>query len=329
VKDPTGAVYRTLACDRGDEGSRLDRVVLRHLAGAPRLTRTRVQRWIAEGRVAVNGSPQRKPAARVGAGDAIAIAWPDDTPLDRPGPAAEEAPLRVLFEDEHLLAVDKPAGMVAHPTYGHAAGTLMNALVGRARAWPDGTRPSLVGRLDKLTSGVVLVAKSAAVHAALQRELASARSEKDYLALVYGRLPARGRIDLRLRRDPTNRRRVLASPHTGSPSLTEFERRQSAAGPGLRVSLVRCRLRTGRMHQIRAHLAAKGWPIVGDPIYGEPRWADVVDGEIAERLRAFPRQALHAARLTFRHPVTGQRVIVEAPVPDDMQALVSALWRRT
>jgi 23S rRNA pseudouridine1911/1915/1917 synthase len=327
VKDPTGAVYRTLTCDRGDAGVRIDRVILRHLAGAARVTRTRVQRWIADGRVSLNGATEHKPAARTAAGDTIVIAWPEDAPAARASPVAEDAPVDVLFEDEHLLAVNKRAGVVAHPTYGHASGTLMNALLGHARAWPAGARPSLVGRLDKLTSGVVLVAKSARVHAALQRELASARSEKDYLALVYGRPPARGRIDLRLRRDPRDRRRVLASPHTGAPSLTEFERLGSSAAPGTRVSLVRCRLRTGRMHQIRVHLAARGWPIVGDPVYGESGWTGVDDPELAERLRTFPRQALHAWRLAFPHPATGQRVIVEADLPADMQALMFAVRR--
>ncbi len=324
MKESTDEVYRSITCDRGDARQRLDHVILRHLAGdGRRLTRTRLQAWIEAGRVSVNGRVARRPAARTAVGDRVAIDWPDgEAPARRAAPAAEQTAIEILYEDAHLLAVNKPAGVVAHPTYGHAGGTLMNALLWHARAWEGGARPSLVGRLDKLTSGLVLVAKSAGMHAALQRELASARAEKDYLALVYGRVPkARGRIDLRLRRDPGDRRRVLASAHTGSPSLTEFER--LARGPG--VSLLRCRLRTGRTHQIRAHLAASGWPIVGDPVYGEPRWNTIDDADVAAALRAFPRQALHAWRLAFRHPVTGALVEIEAPIPEDIREVLEVL----
>jgi 23S rRNA pseudouridine1911/1915/1917 synthase len=239
--------------------------------------------------------------------------------------AAENVGLRILYEDEHLLAIDKPPGVVVHPTYKHMTGTVLNALLWRARTWPSDQRPSIVGRLDKLTSGIVVAAKTSAVHAALQRELASSRSEKDYLAVVYGRVNvARGEIDLRLARDPGDRRRVLASSSVGAPSLTRFERLARVSAPAGGLSLLRCRLVTGRTHQIRVHLSARGWPIVGDPTYGEPRWSAVEDSGVADLLRAFPRQALHAWRVSFLHPVLRTRVSIAAPIPGDMDRLIGA-----
>ena len=200
----------------------------------------------------------------------------------------------------------------------------MNALLWHARAWPAPQRPSLVGRLDKLTSGIVLVAKTAAIHASLQKALASAATTKDYLAVVYGKVNvARGDIDLRLRRDPGDRRRVVASEDVGAPSLTRFVRLARVAAPAAGLSVLRCRLVTGRTHQIRVHLSARGWPLVGDPTYGEPRWRQVKDPALASALRDFPRQALHAWRLTTRHPVTRAELTIEAPVPDDIQRLMA------
>ena len=240
---------------------------------------------------------------------------------------AENVALDVLYEDDHLLVLDKPAGVVVHPTYRHTAGTLMNALLWHARAWPGGSRPSLVGRLDKLTSGIVVVAKTAAVHAALQQQMASSRSEKDYMAVVYGRVNvARGEIALRLGHDRRDRRRIVVSEHAGAPSTTSFTRLARSG----RLSLLRCRLVTGRTHQIRVHLAARGWPIVGDPEYmtagtsGKPRWSDIADAALAGTLRSFPRQALHAWRVAFAHPVTGECLRLEAPVPDDLGCLLIA-----
>jgi len=256
-----------------------------------------------------------------------------------------------------------------HPSYKNAAGTLLNALLWHARDWPAPQRPSLVGRLDKLTSGVVIVAKTAAIHAAFQRTMASSRaekraaattgritdlvsrqardalslskgdatmdlhhglqshdaaSEKDYLAVVYGRVNvAHGEIDLRLGKDRHDPRRMVASAHAGAHSLTRFERLARVPAPGAGLSLLRCRLATGRTHQIRVHLAARGWPIVGDPAYGEPRWSQIADAPLAAALRAFPRQALHAWRVAVTHPVTRERLVFEAPVPRDLAELMN------
>jgi 23S rRNA pseudouridine1911/1915/1917 synthase len=313
---------RILTADRGDAGRRLDLVLRRHLTDIHTASRTRVQAWIANGRVSVNGTPVRRVATRAALGDLVSVALPAESVARRREMAPEDVMLDILFEDEHMLAVDKPAGLVMHPSYKNAAGTLLNALLWHARGWPAPQRPSLVGRLDKLTSGVVVVAKTAAIHAALQRTMAAA-AEKDYLAVVYGRVNvARGEIDLRLAKDPRDPRRVVASPHVGAASLTQFERLARVAAPAVGLSLVRCRLVTGRTHQIRVHLAARGWPIVGDPAYGEPRWADIADARLAAALRAFPRQALHAWRLAVTHPVTRERLILEAPVPHDLGELM-------
>jgi 23S rRNA pseudouridine1911/1915/1917 synthase len=324
---------RTLTADRGDAGRRLDLVVRRHLTDLSAATRTRVQAWIEGGRVTVNGAVVRRVATRAALGDVVAVLLPSDLPVPR-DMLPEQTPVIVLYEDDHLLVVDKPAGLVVHPTYTHVRGTLMNALLGVAKRWPAPQRPSLVGRLDKLTSGIVVVAKSPAMHAALQRTMAAAESEKDYLAMVHGRVKmARGRIDMPLGRDPSDRRKVVVS-EDGAASITLFERmgRTPAARGGL--SLLHCRLITGRTHQIRVHLAAKGWPIVGDPVYGEPsssrgsshgtsRGTAHGAGEaLARALEAFPRQALHAWRVGFIHPATREPLSVEAPVPVDLHDLI-------
>ena len=312
-----------MTADRGDEGVRLDLVVRRHLADVGAATRTRVQAWIENGHVKVNGVPVHRTAARTVAGDIVTVAFP--AARSRMPMAAEDTPLSLLYEDDHLLALDKPPGIVVHPSYKNAAGTTLNALLWHARGWRSGQRPSLVGRLDKGTSGILVVAKSGAIHAALQRAMASSTTEKDYLVVVYGRVKsARGEIALRISHDPANRRRMIASSSAGSPSLTRFERLACIAAPDAGLSLLRCRLVTGRTHQIRVHLAARNWPPVGDPVYGDPRWTTIRDPQLAAALQAFPRQALHAWRLTFTHPVTGRRTELEAPLPPDFEGLLSA-----
>ena len=315
---------RLLVTDRGDAGRRLDLIVRRHLADLSGATRTRVQAWIDEGAVSVNGQTVCRAAARLAAGDRVAVTLPDEV-AQRREPAAEDLPLEVLHEDEHFLAVNKPAGVVAHPTYLHPEGTVLNALLWRARAWQGADRPSVVGRLDKLTSGLMIAAKNPAAHAALQRALTSRRTEKQYLAIVYGRVsPATGEINLRLRRDPRDRRRVIASPSIGAASLTRYECVESVAAPRIGLTLLRCQLVTGRMHQIRVHLAARGWPIVGDAKYGQPLWRDVEERALRGVLASLARQALHAWRLVLVHPITGQQLALEAPYPPDLGRVLAA-----
>ena len=309
---------RVLIADRGDAGQRLDLMVRRHLAREAQTSRTRVQHWIESGRVTVNGVAVRRAAARTAAGDIVVVAAPA-----RPRRPAMEAEhdaatrLAVLYEDDELLALDKPAGTVVHPGYGHHQGTTLNALLAYAAAWPSGCRPSIVGRLDKMTSGIVVVAKTAGAHAALQRALAARESAKEYLAVVYGGVrPLRGSIDVALARDPRDRTRMIAAAVNGRASVTLFE----LLDRGARASLLRCRLVTGRMHQIRAHLAARGWPIVGDRVYAGAHVRPAAPRDVV--LHAFPRPALHAWRTAFTHPKTGVRVRIEAPVPEDLSRLL-------
>jgi 23S rRNA pseudouridine1911/1915/1917 synthase len=313
---------RTLVADRGDAGRRIDLVIRRRLSDIPSATRTRVQAWIESGRVSINGNLVTRVATRTAFGDRVSVELPDEQPRAPVRP--ESGDLDRLFEDEHLLIVNKPAGMVSHPTYLHAGGSLLNVLLHDAQKWGDGRRPSLVGRLDKHTSGAMVVAKTAAAHARMQGTLASSHSEKSYLALVYGPVKQlRGAIDRRLRRQPDDRRRVVVASDDGLSSLTHFERLGEVDLAGCSVALMQCRLLTGRMHQVRVHMASSGWPIVGDAKYGEPRWELSTDTASRALLQAFPRQALHAWRLAFLHPFTHERVAVEAPLPEDMRELLA------
>ena len=309
---------RTFRADRGDDRERIDRVLQRHLADRPDITRSRIQGWIGEGLVRVNGIPAAKPSSRLIVGDVVEVALPP--PPERRAVAAQEMPLSVLFEDEHLLALDKPPGIVVHPAPGHREGTLINALLWRARDWAEGQSPGLVNRLDRGTSGVLLAAKTPAVHAALARSLRRRDAGKEYLAVVYGATPsALGRIERKILRDRQDRKRMTTSRTEGRDSVTLYERMAEASG----LTLLRCRLLTGRTHQIRVHLKSQGWPVVGDPVYGEPRWKGIAEPELAALCRDFPRQALHALRLAFVHPATGAPLEIVAPVPADLETLLA------
>ncbi|MFL6194790.1 MAG: RluA family pseudouridine synthase [Thermoanaerobaculia bacterium] len=314
---------RAFRADRGDARGRLDLALMRHLADRPDVTRARVQAWIAAGRVLVNGAPAAKPASRLVLGDRVELELPPPPPKREM--AAQEMPLAVLHEDEYFLAIDKPPGLVVHPAPGHRDGTLINALLWRARERGEGERPGLVNRLDRGTSGVLLVAKTSSFHGALARALRGPEAEKEYHAVVYGATPfERGRIDLKILRDPTDLKRRMASKSEGRDSLTLYER--VAEGKG--ITLLSCRLLTGRTHQIRVHLRSQGWPIVGDPLYGEPRWKGIADPGVAAVCRDFPRQALHARRLAFVHPATGVAMEIVAPAPEDLAALLAAAGLR-
>ena len=316
---PVSFTWRTIETDRGDHGVRVDRVLLRHLRDERSVSRNRIQKWIAAGDVLVNGAPPPRAAWRVQAGDDLQVRI-EQLPA-RTRPSAQAMDLDVLYEDDDMLAINKPAGLVVHPSYKNTAGTLINGVLERAKTWPEGSRPSLLGRLDKFTSGVVIVAKRPAVHAALQRAMDARRVDKDYAAIVWGRpSPMRGTIDLALDRDPWDRRRITVTDRGGQPSVTKFERVATTTAH----SLVRCRLITGRTHQIRVHLSARDWPIVGDAVYGLKKKAGPLT-PVDDIALAFPRQALHAWRLTLRQPTTNAELEITAPLPDDMQQLARAL----
>ena len=224
---------------------------------------------------------------------------------ERRRPLPEEGPLSIVFEDEWIIVLDKPPGIVVHPTYKNWSGTLLNSVLWRVRD-RAGAQPGILTRLDKDTSGLVVMALTPEVHAAMQRDQAAGRVRKDYLAVVQGTPePASGTISLPLGRDLADRRRVVVTD-AGAASQTRYEVTARLHG---NASLVRCELVTGRTHQIRVHMASRGWPILGDALYG------VTCATIA-------RQALHAWRVRLPHPITRQPIDLEAPIPLDMRSLI-------
>jgi 23S rRNA pseudouridine1911/1915/1917 synthase len=293
----------TLRVSEDSAGERLDRFLASALG-----SRARAQRLIEAGRVLVDGEPQAK-RHLVQAGEEIAFdADTDATSTRSPNAGAGDAPtaeFAVAWEDEHLLVVDKPAGVVVHPARGHRHGTLAQALAGRAAGGEESGRAGIVHRLDRDTSGLLVVARSEATHRALKALIASREMRREYLALVQGRPPSRaGTIDAPLGRDRRVRTRVSTETDEPRVARTHFELERPLPG----YSLLRVRLETGRTHQIRAHLLAIGHPVAGDPEYGTPG------------LLGLERQFLHATRLSFVHPVTEQAVDVRSPLPGDLTA---------
>ena len=257
--------WRTIKLDRGDHGVRVDRVLLRHLRDEKGASRNRIQKWIDAGDVLINGAAASRAAWRVQAGDELRVqaAAADAT---RPGRMRESIAFEILYEDDDLLAVNKPAGLVVHPSFRNTTGTLINGLLEHARDVARGidagaARPARQAHLRHRASSP----SAREIHAALQRAMDARRVDKDYLAIVWGKpTPLRGTIDLALDRDPWDRRRITVTDRGGQPSVTRYERLSTTG----EFSLVRCRLITGRTHQIRVHLSAKKWPIVGDAAYG-------------------------------------------------------------
>jgi 23S rRNA pseudouridine1911/1915/1917 synthase len=285
-------------------GQRLDQVVA-ELAGVSRAAATR---WIEAGRVLVDGRARPK-SHRLEGGERVR--WEPAEPPPSPALAPERRPLQVRYEDEHLLVVAKPAGLVVHPAAGHPTGTLVNALLGRddprLSATGGSLRPGIVHRLDKDTSGLLLVAKDDLAHAALARDLAARRIERRYLALVQGHLEPDGTVDAPIGRHPRDRKRMAVVPD-GRRAVTHWHLLERLAA----VDLLEVRLQTGRTHQIRVHLSSVGHPVVGDRTYG-------ADPRLAQRL-GLDRPFLHAWRLAFPHPVSGERVEIQEQPPPELQA---------
>ncbi len=316
---------RTFHADRGDAGERLDRVLLRHLNDLPEASRTKIQEWIESGQVSVNGRKPGKSSEKVKEKDEISVVLPPP-PVPRESLVPQDIPLSVLFEDSEILVLNKPPGLVVHPAVGHRDGTLVNALLHRSKDWAGPTdRPGLVHRLDKDTSGVLVVAKTERAMAVLGRAIKERSLEKEYLAVVYGSPPVRkGRIDFGILRDPRDRKRMAASKSSGRAATTLYEILSESSASFSGLTLLKCTLVTGRTHQIRVHLKALHLPIVGDPTYGSPRWKGIRDETLRELCRTFPRQALHAWRLTLKHPATGDRMTFTAPLPPDVTRLLDA-----
>jgi 23S rRNA pseudouridine1911/1915/1917 synthase len=298
-------------------GSRLDRCVT-ELHGD--WSRARVRRLIDDGHVLVNGSAA-KPATTVASGDRIEVDEPPPQPLDL---AAEDIPLDIRYEDAELLVLDKPPGLVIHPAAGRQSGTLVNALLQHCddlSGIGGAERPGIVHRLDKDTSGLMVVAKTERAHLRLSVAFRRREVEKRYLAVCYG-IPVdpEGVVEGAVGRHPTERKR-MAVVASGRQARTLYCVIESFAG----TALVECRPVTGRTHQIRVHMAHVGHAVVGDPLYAGRQWRNLPKLEHQYACRDFPRQALHAWRLAFDHPVTGDRVEFEAEPPPDVQDLLTVL----
>jgi 23S rRNA pseudouridine1911/1915/1917 synthase len=305
-----------------DPSGRLDKALA---DAAPELSRARLQALMAQGAVSRDGQVLGDPSARALPG-LYRVAIPPAEPAD---PQAEAIALTVLFEDTHLIVVDKPAGMSAHPAPGSQTGTLVNALIHHCGASLSGiggvARPGIVHRLDKGTSGVMVAAKTDTAHRGLSRLFAAHDIDRVYVALLRGApTPATGAVITRIGRSSHDRKKMAVLPSGGREAVTHY-RVETAFGPPGRplASRVSCRLETGRTHQIRVHMAHKGAPCLGDPIYGSGVGAAPV--RAAVEAAGLVRQALHAAVLGFVHPVTGEALRFETAPPADMQALEEAL----
>jgi 23S rRNA pseudouridine1911/1915/1917 synthase len=323
--------HHTVTVTDDSEGIRLDRFLASVL---PQHSRSQIQRLIREGLIHVGGRGT-KANQPVKAGQAISIELPE--PVD-PVPQPEALPLPILYQDEDLIVVDKPAGMVVHPAAGHASGTLVNALlhhVDDLSGIGGEKRPGIVHRLDRGTSGLMVVAKHDAAHEELSRQFHDREVEKEYFALVWGEVQAGRRIDAPIGRDPSNRKKMSArDPQRGVRTADPARVRRSREAvtriiraEKLRVlTLLQVAIHTGRTHQIRVHLSAIGHPIVGDPLYGG------VHRRVPGDLRAvthLERPFLHAARLVFKHPRDGRRMEFASELPDDLQRVLDALRETT
>ncbi len=311
-----------MVADEAAAKQRLDRWLA---ACWPDLSRSRLKALIESGRLSRDGATVRDPAEAPRPGARYVLTLPPPAPAS---PQAETIPLSVLYEDDELIVIDKPAGLVVHPAPGNQTGTLVNALLAHCRGSLAGiggeARPGIVHRLDKDTSGVMVAAKTDRAHRALSAAFAARALERRYLALVWG-VPktSEGRIEAPIGRHPVDRQR-MAVVAKGKPAVTRWRLLRAY---GTALSLLECRLETGRTHQIRVHLAHHGHPLVGDPTYLRrlPAAAATLDPALRSMLGGFPRQALHAASLAFRHPSTGERLVFDTPLPPDMASLVERL----
>ncbi|WP_428030978.1 RluA family pseudouridine synthase [Ancylobacter sp.] len=331
VVPEVGATRVDITVGPEDEGQRLDRVLARHW---PELSRTRLQALMAGGKVQRAGQPVSGGSAKAIVGETYSIEVPAP---EAAAPVAQDIPLDIVYEDEHLIVIDKPAGMVVHPAPGNADGTLVNALLyhcGDSLSGIGGVkRPGIVHRLDKDTSGLIVVAKNDRAHKRLAAQFAdhgrTGPLERAYLAFVWGvpDLPS-GTVDAPLARHPVARERIAVRTG-GRFAITHWQRLASYADTQGRpiAALVECQLETGRTHQIRVHMAHVGHPLLGDSIYsgGQRTRAHRLGEPAGAALEALGRQALHAARLGFEHPATGEFLLFESELPADLARLQAAL----
>ncbi|MDY6950822.1 MAG: RluA family pseudouridine synthase [Thermodesulfobacteriota bacterium] len=302
-----------------EAGRRLDTVIAERL---PPLSRSYAGRLIRSGRITVNRLP-KKPGYVIKCGDIVSAEIPPPEPVDC---IPEPIPLSVLHEDGHVIVVNKPPGLVVHPGPGHQTGTLVNALLHHCRdlAGIGGElRPGIVHRLDKDTSGTMVVAKSDMAHESLSGQFKKRQVEKRYLALVYGKMmESSGVIDLPIGRHPVDRKKMSTRSRRSRSTETRWRKKETFHG----TTLIDVDLKTGRTHQIRVHTASMGHPVVGDTTYGgKRRWKEVQPRDVQVILSAVKRQMLHAWRIAFLHPHTKKRLRFESPVPEDMALVMESL----
>lgn len=296
----------SLIVDNGQAKSRLDAFLA---SVEPKVSRSAWKALIMEGLVTVNGAAS-KPNQKLKTGDAVAWTIPNRAPV---AAIPEEMPLNILFEDEAVIVLNKPPGLVVHPAAGNPSGTLLHGLLFHDPAFQTLERAGIVHRLDKDTSGVMVVAKTEAAMAHLQAQFKGRQTEKEYLALVWGEPPKSGRIQTLLGRHPVHRKKQAVLKEEGREAISNYELVEQFP----EAALMRVGIETGRTHQIRVHMAHIRHPIVGDTVYGRAR---------KNRLPVEPgRQMLHAAKLTFNHPESGKRLSFEAPLFDDMRQLLESL----
>ncbi len=293
-------------------GMRLDQVLARLL---PEYSRSRLQQWIVQEQVKVGGLAA-SPSQKVWGGERIDVA-PQAHPAEQPH-RAEDIALDIVYEDDSIIVINKPAGLVVHPGSGNWEGTLLNALLHHAPQLAEIPRAGIVHRLDKDTSGLLVVAKTLTAQTALVRQLQARTVKREYLALVYGEVARDGKVDAPIGRHQTQRTK-MAVAEKGKPAVTHYFVEERFFG----CTLLRCKLKTGRTHQIRVHMASLRHPLVGDRTYltGAPKTIPALRAILA----SFPRQALHAERLGFGHPTSGEWVEWHAPMPHDMQQLLKKI----
>ena len=311
-----------------DKGHRLDKALATH---APQLSRARFQALLAGGNVSRAGKAFDDSSYKVKEGEVYFITIP---PAVEATPQAQKIALDIVYEDKDLLVINKAPNMVVHPAAGNYDGTLVNALLAHCGEQLSGIggvkRPGIVHRLDKETSGLMVVAKNDAAHHGLSEQLAARTLKRTYQAIVWGDLsPSSGRIETQIGRSPTNRKKMAVLSGGGKTAVTDYKKLE---GFGLMASLVECKLHTGRTHQIRVHMAHIRHWLVGDPVYGRPAAQkflrlNKVDPDLALALLQFPRQALHAAALEFIHPISETKVSLASELPADMQGLLRMLGK--
>ena len=279
----------------------------------PEHSRSRLQSWLKEGLILLDSAPATA-KQKIWGGEHLRISVPPASTLDN---LPEAIPFPIVYEDEAVLVIDKPAGLVVHPGNGNASGTLMNALLHHVPQLAEIPRAGIVHRLDKETSGLLVVAKTLVAQTDLVRQLQARSVSRRYLALVHGKVDGDGTVDAPIGRHPIQRIKMAVLKNGGKEARTHYSVSERFV-PRHACTLLECRLETGRTHQIRVHMTTLGHPLVGDPAYGKTRCGDPI-------LDAFPRQALHAWRLALNHPASGKELSWEAPLPDDLRTLLEQL----